>query len=591
MRQTLEKPFKFAIVGGGLTATSMLCQLVEKALVRVKAGKLDPGLLSLSLFEKTNEFGPGFPHHHRYLLPFHITNMCALDMGVYADRPGDFQVWVNRNLEWLKVHFDDYPSDAFEPAHGHGPCRHYPRAFMGAYLQARFHQAVKAARSYGIAVTLYPRHEVTDVRQVGGMTRLDVNRHPDGGRTDMVADAVLLATGHWFPASRQKNYFDSPWPAKKLLEGIPPGVELAVLGTSLSAIETVLTLTSDGRFVGDSSDRLRYIPSRQPRSITLYSRSGLLPKVRGKVGAHVNRFLTPWALKKSRHRNNGRLTLKATFELLNAELEAIYGRPIDWVQMLNPAGSPAGTLSHHLKEAESGDDPEGSVIWQTVLYQTYPFVRQWYLALADEDRNQFDRKYTSAFFTHAATQPRINAAKLIALLKAGLVKVVRLGKRYRLYRDDDRDRYCFDYTNRHGQARLDTYRYVVNARGQPRSLTTDPSELAQNLMASVSAQRLHASADRPVFWRPRSAMKGQDATSGTDRNRTIRIDPQTHRVVVPDFGPNSAVYAVGAMTRAQIIDASMAHGIACSTATIADHLLQMVSRRQQLLPPSFCRTD
>lgn len=558
----------------------MLCQFVEKAAIWVRTGKLDPRVISLSLFEKTDEFGPGFPHNHRYLMPFHITNMCAADMGVYADRPGDFQVWVDRNLDRLKVRYDNFPADVFGSAHGHGHSKHYPRAFMGAYLQTRFHQAVKAARSHGIAVKLYPRHEITDVRQVGGMARLDVNHPPPGGRTEMFADAVLLATGHWFSDGRQKNYFDSPWPAKKLLERIPPGAELAVMGTSLSAIETVLTLTSDGRFVGDSGGRLSYIPSKQPRRITLYSRSGLLPKVRGKVGAHVNKFLTPSGLKKIRYQNNGRLTLTATFELLNSEMEAIYGRPIDWVQLLEPAGCPADTLNHHLKEAEIGDDPEGSVIWQTVLCQTFPYIREWYLELADKDRQQFDRDYTSAFFTHAATQPRINAAKLLALLNAGLVKVVRLGKRYRFYKDDDQDRYCFDYTDRNGQARLDTYHYVVNARGQPRSLTTDPSELAQNLIASISAQSLQESADRAAFLRQQAAIGDRDPMSGADRYATIRIDPQTHRVVLPDFGPESAVYAVGAMTRGQIIDASRAHGIACSTSTIADNLLHLVSRRR-----------
>jgi hypothetical protein len=46
--------------------------------------------------------------------------------------------------------------------------------------------------------------------------------------------------------------------------------------------------------------------------------------------------------------------------------------------------------------------------------------------------------------------------------------------------------------------------------------------------------------------------------SDADRYATIRIDPQTHRVVMPDFGPRSAEYAVGAMTRGQIIDAGMA---------------------------------
>jgi hypothetical protein len=139
--------------------------------------------------------------------------------------------------------------------------------------------------------------------------------------------------------------------------------------------------------------------------------------------------------------------LAATFELLNTELEAIYGRSIDWGKCWNQPAARCTTLNHYLKEAEIGDDPQGEVLWQTVLHQTFPYIREWYLKLTDQDRKHFDRDYTSAFFTHAATQPRINAAKLLALLNTGFVSVVRLGKRYRFYRDDDQDRYCFDYTD------------------------------------------------------------------------------------------------------------------------------------------------
>jgi uncharacterized NAD(P)/FAD-binding protein YdhS len=499
-------------------------------------------------------------------MPFHITNMCAADMGVYAARPGDFQVWVDRHLDRLKIQYNDFPADVFGSALGHGPCEHYPRAFMGAYLQSRFHRAVKAARRLGMAINLYPCHEITDVRQVSGMARLVVLRPPIGGCPEMFADAVLLATGHWFPNSRQINYFDSPWPAKNLLENIPPGAELAIIGTSLSAIETVLTLTSDGRFAGHSGGRLSYIPSNEPRRITLYSRSGLLPKVRGKLGVRNNRFLTPSAFEKISNQNDGRLTLAATSKLLNAELEAIYGRSIDWGKVLEPEGCPADVLNRYLKEAEIGDDPQGVVRWQTVLVQTFPYIREWYLKLT-------------------ATQPRINAAKLLALLDSGLVNVVRLGNRYRLYRDDHHDRYCFDYVDRNGQQRLDRYRYVVNARGQPKVLTTNTAELAQNIIASICAESGQKPPDRAVYGPQNKSIGVKDTVFDGKEYHTIRIDPRTHRVVLPNFGPRAAVYAVGAMTRGQIIDASMAHGISCSTATIADNLLHMLVRRVEYQSP------
>jgi hypothetical protein len=52
------------------------------------------------------------------------------------------------------------------------------------------------------------------------------------------------------------------------------------------------------------------------------------------------------------------------------------------------------------------------------------------------------------------------------------------------------------------------------------------------------------------------------------------IDPETHHVMrqASDNIPtrSKVIYAVGAMTRGQIIDASMAHGIVQSTARIAN---------------------
>jgi uncharacterized NAD(P)/FAD-binding protein YdhS len=121
---------------------------------------------------------------------------------------------------------------------------------------------------------------------------LTVKNLLSGSIFSCIADRILLATGHWFEKQEQHNYSPSPWPARNLLERIPEGEKVAVIGTSLSAIEVVLTLTSDGRFIRDDSDKLVYVPPPNPRRFALYSRRGLLPKVRGKMGKYRNRFLT-----------------------------------------------------------------------------------------------------------------------------------------------------------------------------------------------------------------------------------------------------------------------------------------------------------
>src|SRR5210317_1610644 len=95
-------PFTFAMVGGGLTATSVLCQLADRLARLDEAGRCLSRKLSIVVFEKKGVFGPGLPHSEQVVLPFHITNMRAEDMSVRVDRPGDFQVWMLQHPEVLE---------------------------------------------------------------------------------------------------------------------------------------------------------------------------------------------------------------------------------------------------------------------------------------------------------------------------------------------------------------------------------------------------------------------------------------------------------------------------------------------------------
>ena len=103
---------------------------------------------------------------------------------------------------------------------------------------------------------------------------------------------------------------------------------------------------------------------------------------------------------------------------------------INWEKIVNPIDKPADLLQRYLDDATSGDGPNGELIWQTVLHQTFDLVRDVYVNLTFEERKRFDGKYSSVFFTHAAVQPSVNAEKLLALMKIGLVEVVKLGKKY-----------------------------------------------------------------------------------------------------------------------------------------------------------------
>jgi uncharacterized NAD(P)/FAD-binding protein YdhS len=575
--------FSFAIVGGGLTGTSMFYQFVDR--VRKKSGRnlLDAGRIKIHIFEKQDVFGPGFPHCDRYVMPYHITNMCARDMSIIDGNQNDFQNWVSTNPQLLRQ-YDDQPNlSTRRPGGDRENCNHYPRAVMGEYLKARFADAVALARDTRMKVELYAGVEVTGLKQKNDKIHIVARHRKSGDPITAVADRVLLATGHWFEETDQERYFTCPWPAETLLKGIPAGERVGVIGSSLSAIETVFTLTSDGNFRRDAGGELHYAPGTRPRKISLYSRSGMLPKVRGKSGAYRNRYLTPGNLEGCRRKNNGHLSLEQLFHLLNRDLAAAYGKPFDWEKIKDPAGSHADLLEQYLIEANNGDGPDGELIWQTVLHQTFPMARDIYLSLSLSDRKRFDRNYTTLFFIHAATQPAINAEKILALLKAGIVSVHRLGNDYRFFKDESENGYVFSYRDEKGRARKDVYPYVVNARGQEKSLATNPSQLAKNLLDTRVVQIEEFQTPTPGMDPGVIFIVGKYHDSESYRTGSIWIDPASHLLMTRNhdgsIARSRAIYAVGAMTRGQILDASMAYGIARSTARIAHDLVESLCQQ------------
>lgn len=563
-----------------MTATAMLCHLAENIGRAAKCNHVTPSNLTLSIFERQAAFGPGFPHSDRVIMPYHVTNMCAMDMGILPSDPEDFQKWARRNYRSLVKQFPDLSPYFSSPEIDGKPCRHYPRAIMGEYLKARFRDGVEAARKMGMRVDLYPECEVIDLKELHDTIQISVKRLASGSVFIRNAHRVLLATGHWFDSSWQGGYCPSPWPAQNLTRRIPKDQHVAVIGSSLSAIEVVLTLTSEGRYERLDNGRLVYLPPPHPRHVTLYSRRGLLPRVRGKIGNRQNLYFTQKGLEDMREGRNGRLDLENLFRLLDRELAAAYGKKVDWHDLATSSGNGEAFLQNAISVARHGDNPDGEVIWQTVLYRILPMAREIFLNLTTADRKRFEREYSTLFFSHAATQPVINAEKLLALMKARLVKVQPLGRSYRLLKDDIKDRYWFIYRDSNGKEKRKPYRFVVNARGQEKSYQFNRSELAQNLIGSGTVQLEETHDPSEPF-----LLKGNSGSVEPPlpyRTGSIWVDPKTHQIMkkTPEgrIDRSKGIYAVGAMTRGQFIDASMAMGSVRSTAVIAKEWVEPISK-------------
>jgi hypothetical protein len=205
-------------------------------------------------------------------------------------------------------------------------------------------------------------------------------------------------------------------------------------------------------------------------------------------------------------------------------------------------------------------------------------ARDLYLALSPADRIRFEREYATLFFVHAATQPPVNAEKMLALMRAGILTVERLGSSYRVEGGPDGTGFRFRYGDA-GNRRAE-FRYLVDARGQDCCVFTDDSTLTRNLIRSGTVQVGEAQVpeqgpDQPLVAVPTS-QKPRPACA------SVSIDPRSHRVMQGAPGgtlrPSPWLYAVGAMTRAQILDVSMARSLARSTDRVAEQLVDWLVR-------------
>jgi uncharacterized NAD(P)/FAD-binding protein YdhS len=520
--------FTFGVIGGGLTGTSMLCQLVPALRRAIRPGRLRRPSVEIVVIEKQRVFGPGFPHSAHNALPLHLINMCAQDMSILADRPQDFVDWVETERGSLSAL---YPEAFATPDHFGGRCSYHPRVVMGRYLMARFDAAVGEARELGVGVRLLPGHEATDLEDGQHGVVLHVTDLASGHAFALRVDRALLATGHWRPAEPDGGRFLWPWPAARLLESIPAGESVAIIGTGLTAVDTALTLSSRGSFVADGA--LRYVPPADPVTMTLYSRNGMLPRVRGSSGGYQNRFFTRHEIDGLIARHPDGVPLQELFRLLDADLEAAYGHSIDWGDVLAPRAAPLDVLREYLRQARVGDGPDGELLWQTVFHQTLGMARDVYLHLTLADRVRFEHSFGRVFQACVSPMSITVAERLLALMEAGVVEVTRLGH----------------------DPLPQSYTYVVDARGQPLAFETDGSTLARNLLGRGTVQVEGAGG----LW----------------------IDPATFRVLqrAADGSviPSQRVYAVGAMTRGQIIDTSSASASVLSTSRIVEEIEAVLS--------------
>lgn len=499
------KPITIAIIGGGANGVASFVNLSLKLAI----APVDQPV-SFILLEKSGDFGPGLAYSTKQT--GHLLNTSAGLMGIFPEELLHFVEWLHENQATVQELYPDAEihADAY-----------VPRSLYGMYLKDVLHTYVMLARQRGIAVQLLADESVdADVSDQQVVLQLQ-----SGGTIE--ADVVVLATGtpkasNFTHLELSPNYVDFPWPAGRLLETIPRHAPVSILGTSLTAIDTLITLMDNG-YTG---------------KLTLYSRNGLLPRVQTPFDVPFERqIFTLENIRKLIRQQQHPLRVSDLFRLFQAEAERMMGKQTDWKQF-NRIGKPHLELLQYDMEVALKGESE----FQNILYSTrYLSFEVWKLLPLDE-KMKFFKWFGSHWDINRHCIPPVNARKLIRLFQSGQLDVKAGSDTV----EWNQKQHLFFLHLKNGST--DQAQYLVNATGTAHSV--------QQMKIPLLQQMLKKSLLTP--YKPGG----------------VRANPHTLQIQVPGY-PDAPLYGTGQLVGGELFDTnSVWFNVAC-----IDRLTNDIRRR------------
>ncbi|NIY48560.1 FAD/NAD(P)-binding protein [Cedecea colo] len=423
------------LVGGGASAISFINEFtkMEKA----------PGKqIVIYVFDKSDYLGPGNAYGPRDV-ESNILNTKAGYITAINGKPGDFYAWYLDNQGDLLVEFPRL----------YGPDDYVPRALFGKYMKYSFRDRSKYALLNGIQVVNI-HAEVVDLEPDGDVFQVKTRC---GG--SYAVDCVVLACGTLKADKDQvadDTIFNDPYPVKKVVNAIQREASVGIIGSRLGAIDTVIGLAEAGH----------------QGKISIFSRSGYFPWVRGTQGRYECRYLNPAIIQELIDGLDRPLRLSDIGHLFVRELEYYRGNNEDQLEPLSFPPPPITCLAEHLSnELSLSLGPRG---WQAIIYNTNSMLSLIWNSLDESEKDMFFNEYLSPAISMRVSIPRENAVKILELVNSGKVAFI-VGDAVMTARDGRHFIECAGET-------FDVD-YIVKAMGSPRRLAQTDSALFKNLLS------------------------------------------------------------------------------------------------------------
>lgn len=430
-----------AIIGAGASGLSLANQII----LTMIEGHQRPGL-TLTIYEKQSEVGPGTAYGMDLQSNLMNTQVGPLDQG-YGEGFG-LLLFLKSNPDLLAQY--GLSSENLED-------KFIPRPLFGLYLK-RFAEHIKrlAARN-GVGLKIV-QDEVRDISYSHAGNRVFVHTVFEGVA---IHDYAYLCVGHLdnktpVQFANNKRFFNSNYPVSNIVANIPKTAPVGILGTRLSAIDTILALKESGH----------------QGSIHCVSRSGRLPAISSITKAHAPQFVTCHEIEKLK--TGGRsVSLSNLANMLKAEIALAENCDFSLDEILKPGLDPLAYYEQEVREVVlKKHRPYQAAIHS--LDESIDLI--WNLTSADE-RHLFLSRYSSLWFSLWVSIPLLNARKILSHLRSGEVKVNGQLAEHRFNVETSK----FELIDRN-QSVLAEVDYLINAMGSPSDFTQADDILMSNLL-------------------------------------------------------------------------------------------------------------
>jgi uncharacterized NAD(P)/FAD-binding protein YdhS len=437
-------PNVIAIVGGGATAIS----LIESLENELRAESMRD--VTIFVIEKRHQRGRGLAYEVD--LHTNLLNTRAGYITPFPTKPGHFYNWITVNKAAWEDEFTNLEIDENS---------FVPRPLFGLYLEHVMNELSGKLAGCGVNL-VHLRAEVTDIKRAASGDFVLIT----DTSLRIRADRVVLACGNLQSSElaslqNRAGFFVTPYPVRRLVRTIKPDSKVAILGARLGAIDVAVGLAGSDHY----------------GPITMISRSGYFPSVRGTQGRYTPRILTLERLRQH-GKTFGKITLRELTRWMTDEVHLAGGPAPDVVFL--PPSPPDDPLHFFESEIKLAGRPRP---WQAVLYATNPLVDCIWQLLDDADKQVFLNRYQAAWMSHRVSIPVENAKRLVDLHKNGRL-TFKSGRT-----DVHSNASGFDVAV-HGRDGVEAAQFdcVVGAFGSPRDARLLDSRLVQNILSSGLAR-------------------------------------------------------------------------------------------------------